>query len=300
MTDKKNQFHCGYVAIVGRPNVGKSTLMNYILGQKISITSRKPQTTRHRILGIKTTATAQMIYADTPGLHQGSKRVMNRIMNRAAVDAIHDVEVIVFVVETGAWKEEDQFILNKLQDATAPVVLVINKVDRLKSKDDLLLQINDASEKMDFAEIIPLSAEKGSNVDRLESAVEKMLPIAPAMFPEDQITDRSERFIVAELIREKLMRRLTKELPYALTVEVERFETEGTLSKIDAVIWVERDSQKAIVIGRGGEGLKSVGKQARIEMEKIIGNKVFLQLWVKVKDKWSDDARALQNLGYSE
>lgn len=295
-----DQLPCGFIAIIGRPNVGKSTLMNRILGQKISITSRKPQTTRHRIQGIKSTAQAQMIFVDTPGLHHGGKRTMNRLMNRTAIDSISDVDVILFVIEAGQWTEEDQSILERLRDIPIPVILLLNKIDKVDNKSVLLPQIEKLSEQTRFTEIMPLSARCGDNVEHLEHNVQKLLPLSLPLYPQDQVTDRSERFIAAELVREKLMRRLGQELPYALAVEIEEFVDEGRLLKIGALIWVERDSQKAIVIGKGGAGLKAIGKQARIDMENIFGRKVFLQLWVKVKDKWADDERALRGLGYSE
>jgi GTP-binding protein Era len=291
---------CGFIAIIGRPNVGKSTLMNRILGQKISITSRKPQTTRHRIVGIKTTAAAQMIFVDTPGLHHGGKRTMNRLMNRAALDALNDVDVILFVTEAGLWTTEDQSILERLRKIGQPIILVINKVDQVNDKGTLLPQIESLAEGADFVDVLPLSARRGDNVDGLELAIQRQLPVSIPLYPPDQVTDRSERFIAAELIREKLMRRLGQELPYSLAVEIEQFVEEGQLLRISALVWVERDSQKAIVIGKNGAGLKAIGKQARIDMENIFGCKVFLQLWVKVKDKWTDDDRMLKGLGYSD
>jgi len=300
MPTSPDQLPCGFIAIIGRPNVGKSTLMNCILGQKISITSRKPQTTRHRIQGIKSTTQAQMIFVDTPGLHHGGKRTMNRLMNRAAIDSISDVDVILFVIEAGQWTEEDQSILERLQDIHVPVILLLNKIDKVDNKSELLPQIEKLSAQTRFTEIMPLSARRGDNVEHLEHSVQKLLPLSLPLYPQDQVTDRSERFIAAELVREKLMRRLGQELPYALAVEIEEFVEEGRMLKIGALIWVERDSQKAIVIGKGGAGLKAIGKQARIDMENIFGRKVFLQLWVKVKDKWADDERALRGLGYSE
>ena len=291
---------CGYIAIIGRPNVGKSTLMNRILGQKISITSRKPQTTRHRITGIKTTPDAQMIFVDTPGLHHGGKRAMNRLMNRAALDSLTDVDVILFVIEARQWTDEDQSILERLKTIHTPVILVINKIDQVDDKTALLPQIDMLKDHPGFVDVLPMSARNGDNVDRLEKLVQQHLPVSVLLYPEDQVTDRSERFIAAELIREKLMRRLGQELPYALAVEIEQFVAEGKLLRISALIWVERDSQKAIVIGKQGAGLKTIGKQARVDMENIFGRKVFLQLWVKVKDKWADDERMLKGLGYSE
>ena len=292
--------HCGYVAIIGRPNVGKSTLLNTILNQKISITTDKPQTTRHQILGIKTTNDAQVVYVDTPGIHRGSKRAINRYMNRVALSMVNDVDAIIFLVDGLRWTDEDEDILEKLHTVKPPVILAINKVDKISEKEQLLPLVKDLSEKMEFTEVIPVSAIKGDNIERLESIVKKLLPASQAFFPEDQVTDKSERFIAAELIREKLMNRLGQELPYSLTVEIEAFSLEKNILNINALIWVEREKQKIIVIGKKGELLKAVGKQAREEMEKIFGHKIFLQLWVKVKDKWADDERALRNLGYSE
>jgi len=292
--------HCGYVAIVGRPNVGKSTLLNRILGQKISITTRKPQTTRHQILGIKTTDDAQVVYVDTPGIHRGSKKAMNRYMNKAAASVINDVDVVVFVVDGLRWEEDDKPILEKLKQVDAPVILALNKLDKLQDREKLLPHIQQMSEKMQFKEIIPISASKGENVESLEEMVTSLLPASPAFFPEDQVTDKSERFVAAELVREKLMMRLGQEVPYSITVEIERFKLQKNVLHINALIWVERDNQKTIVIGKNGEMLKAVGKQARIEMEAMFEKKVFLQLWVKVKDKWADDERALHNLGYTE
>jgi len=298
----KSEFldHCGYVAIVGRPNVGKSTLLNRILGQKISITTRKPQTTRHQILGIKTTDDAQVVYVDTPGMHQGSKKAMNRYMNKAAASVVNDVDVVVFVVDGLRWEEDDQAILEKLQHVEAPVILALNKFDKLDDRERLLPHIQAMSKKMEFKEIIPISAVKGENIESLEAMVTALLPASPAFFPEDQVTDKSERFVAAELVREKLMMRLGQEVPYSITVEIEQFKLENKVLHINALIWVERDNQKNIVIGKNGEMLKAVGKQARLEMESMFEKKVFLKLWVKVKDKWADDERALHNLGYTE
>jgi GTP-binding protein Era len=298
--NKELQYRSGFVAIVGRPNVGKSTLMNHILGQKISITSSKPQTTRHRILGIKTTDDSQVIYVDTPGVHLNAKKAMNRYMNRAATTSLEEAELILFLVEATTWNEEDENVLNRLKSIKTPVVLVVNKVDRVKDKEELLPVLQELSQKMEFASVIPLSALKGSNIHELEKLVYERLPEAPPMFPEEYVTDRSERFLAAELVREKLMRSLGKELPYATTVEIESFKEEDGMLRIHALIWVERKSQKRIVIGKGGEKLKEVGKQARIDMEKLFGTKVFLQLWVKVKEGWSDNERILSSLGYKD
>lgn len=302
MTLKHDQagHRCGYVAIIGRPNVGKSTLLNRILGQKISITSRRPQTTRHRILGIKTTDDAQLLYVDTPGLHRAGGRAMNRYMNRVATAALQDVDVILFVVEGTRWTSEDQDILERLKSTAVPVILVVNKLDKVSDKDALLPHFQELSQAREFAHIIPVSARSGKNVAMLEKEVSALLPAAPPLYPEDQVTDRSERFLAAELIREKLMRQLGQELPYAMTVEIEKFSMENGVAHIHAVIWVERPGQKAIVIGKEGATLKEIGSQARQDMEKIFDGKVFLRLWVKVKEGWSEDERALRSLGYDE
>lgn len=291
---------CGFIALVGRPNVGKSTLLNRILGQKISITSRRPQTTRHRILGIDTSDQVQAIYVDTPGLHRGGKRAMNRYLNRAATSTLKDVDVIVFLLSGLEWNEEDEWILRMLRDRKVPVVLAVNKVDLIKPRERLLPHLEMLSGKMDFAEVVPLCARTGDNVERLRKSVAGLLPEGPPMFPADQITDRSERFLAAEIIREKLTRRLGMELPYALTVEIEEFKREGGLLRVGAVILVERAGQKGIVVGKGGSVLKEVGTQARIDMQKLFDSKLVLNLWVKVREGWSDDERALQSLGYRD
>lgn len=295
------EFKSGYVAIIGRPNVGKSTLINRILGQKLCITSRRPQTTRHRVLGIKTTDESQLIYVDTPGLHTKAKRAMNRYMNRAASSSIEDVDVILFVVDGVNWNKEDEQILNRLEEnAKCPVILVLNKVDKLEDKAELLPQIEHLSSLFNFAQIIPISARQGINVEQLEDEIKQFIPEGELIFPEDQLTDRSSRFLAAELMREKLFRQLGQELPYSLTVEIEEFKVEGNMYRIGAVIYVERSGQKSIVIGKKGELLKAVGREARIEMEKLFDSKVFLQLWVKVRDGWSDNERMLKNLGYTD
>lgn len=290
----------GYVAIVGRPNVGKSTLLNHLLQQKISITSRRPQTTRHAIHGIHTVGSAQVIYVDTPGLHTHAKRAMNRYMNRTATSVLADVDAVIFVVEGTRWTEEDESVLTRLEGVRAPVFLAVNKIDQHKDKTQLLPWLQTLTGKRDFEAIVPLSALKGEQVSALEQAVINVLPEGDFLYPEDQLTDRSERFLSSEIVREKLTRQLGKELPYALTVEIEQFEDAEGLARIGAVIWVERQSQKAIVIGKGGKMLKRVGELARVDMEVLFGRKVFLRLWVKVREGWSDDDRALRSLGYTD
>lgn len=290
----------GFVALVGRPNVGKSTLLNHLVGQKISITSRRPQTTRHRIHGIKTTDAGQAVFVDTPGIHASQKRAMNRYLNQTAGTALLDVDVIVWVIDRPEWLAEDELVLERIKASGAPVILVINKVDWLEDKALLLPFLEKAEAVHPFAAMIPVSALKGSNLDVLESNIMELLPEGEPIFPEDQVTDRSVRFMAAEIIREKLLRALGLEVPHALTVEIEQFKIEGGLTRISALIWVEREGQKAIVIGTKGEVLKKVGERARLDMEKLLDGKVFLQLWVKVKEGWSDDERALRSLGYSE
>ena len=296
----ENNKRCGYVAFIGRPNVGKSTLLNRLVGQKICITSRKPQTTRHRVLGIKTTSDTQFIFVDTPGIHVDDKHAMNRYMNRAAKTAVHDVDIIVFVIEATGWNKADDVVLERLKHADAKIIIAVNKIDRLEKKDALLPLIQKLSELEGISDIIPMSATKGDNTELLESTLRKMLPESDFFYDEEQVTDRSMRFIAAELIREKLIRRLGKELPYALTVEIEEYENKEGVLHVGAVIWVERAGQKVIVIGKNGSMLKEIGRQSRQELEKMLGTKVFVRLWVKVREGWSDDTRALRSLGYTD
>ncbi len=300
ITEFPETYRSGYVAIIGRPNVGKSTLLNYILGFHLSITSKKPQTTRHRLLGIKTTATAQAVYIDTPGLHQNYKGAMHRYMNKEAMTTLEDVDVIVFVVDGVKLSSEDEYALELLEKCQQPIVLAINKVDKIKKKEILLPFINELSSRLNFSQIVPISAAKGSHIDELEKHIEAHLNLSPAYYPEEQITDKSDKFLASELIREKLMRLLGQELPYAVAVEVEAFEEEERIIKISGIIWVERSNQKTIIIGNKGQQLKEIGKQARLSMESLYDKKVFLKLWVKVKEGWSDDERALKSLGYSD
>ncbi|MEI8208164.1 MAG: GTPase Era [Methylococcales bacterium] len=293
-------MNCGFVALIGRPNVGKSTLMNHLLKQKISITSRKPQTTRHRILGINTTEAGQAIYMDTPGMHNSEKRALNRYLNRTAETTLLGVDVIVWLIDGLSWHEYDEVIFKKLEQAGLPVILAVNKVDKVKEKDEILKFFSEAQHRYPFEHLVPISALKRTNLDELESLVMDLLPESDLIYPEDQITDRPERFLAAEIIREKLTRRLGEELPYALTVEMERYEELPNITKIYAIVWVERLGQKNIVIGKDGEMLKKVGTDARIDIEKLIGQKVYLQVWVKVKKNWSDNERAMQSLGFND
>jgi GTP-binding protein Era len=289
---------CGFAAIVGRPNVGKSTLLNALLGRKISIVSPKPQTTRHRILGILSRPEAQVIFVDTPGLHAGARRAMNRHMNRAALVSLQDADVNVFVVEALRWTEEDQRVLDELLKQARPIILVLNKADKVFPKERLLPFIEELNRRATFAEVVPLSALKRSNIEQLPATIARYLPEGPPHFPEDQLTDRSDQFQAAEIVREKLTLRLRQELPYGITVIIEQFKEEEGRLLINAVIWVERSGQKAIVIGNAGEQLKEVGRAARIEMNELFKRPVHLELWVKVKENWSDNETALRQLGY--
>lgn len=291
---------CGYVAIVGRPNVGKSTLLNHMLGQKISITSRKPQTTRNNVTGIKTEGDVQIIFVDTPGLHLGQQKAINRYMNRAASTAMKDVDVVVFMVDRFIWTEEDEAVARQLNFISSPIILAVNKVDQIDDKEALLPHLQKLTEKLNVAEIIPLSALRDINLDRLEALLVERLPQAVHLYPEDQITDRSSRFMAAEIVREKITRQLGDELPYQMAVEIEEFKQEGNLLNISALILVERDGQKKILIGDKGERIKLVGQQARMDMEKLFDTKIMLKLWVKVKSGWSDDERAIKSLGYND
>ena len=291
---------CGYVAIVGRPNVGKSTLLNHMLGQKISITSRKPQTTRNNVVGIKTEGNVQIIFVDTPGLHLGQQKAINRYMNRAASTAMKDVDVVVFMVDRFIWTEEDEAVAKQLDFVSCPIILAVNKIDQIDDKEALLPHLQTLTEKLNVTEIIPLSALRDINLDRLQSLLVAQLPAAVHLFPEDQITDRSSRFMAAEIVREKITRQLGDELPYQMAVEIEEFKQEGNLLNISALILVERDGQKKILIGDKGDRMKLIGQQARMDMEKLFDMKIMLRLWVKVKSGWSDDERALRSLGYND
>lgn len=288
----------GYVAIIGRPNVGKSTLLNAIIGTKISIISSKPQTTRHQILGIKTTQNAQAVYIDTPGLHHSEKRAMNRYMNRLASAVMTDADVIVFMAEAGRWTDEDELVYKKIADNPSRVILVLNKIDKLKDKKLLLPLIEKYSQQYHFEHIIPVSVTRDENIHKLEKTIMQLLPEGTAFYPPEQITDKNEKFQIAEIIREKLIRLTGQELPYATTVVIESMTDKEKFLEISAVIWVEREGQKPIVIGKDGERLKKIGTLARKDIVKLLGKKIFLRLWVKVKSDWTDDERALGSLGY--
>lgn len=288
---------CGFIAIVGKPNVGKSTLLNHLLGQKISITSRKPQTTRHRLFGIKTTAEAQFIFVDTPGLHQGVDKALNRFMNRTVSNTIKDVDLVMFIIDN-KWTDEDDRVLQNLSRSKVPTILVINKTDRMQEKNKLLPYIQALAKKYDFQEIVPISALKNQGIKELQQVLSKYLPRGEFLFPDDQLTDKNSRFLAAEFVREKITRQMGDELPYEVSVEIEEFKEEKGILHISALIIVEREGQKKILIGRNGESLKLIGTEARKEMESLFGARVMLNLWIKVKRGWSDDERALRSLGY--
>ncbi|MGA1080983.1 MAG: GTPase Era [Steroidobacteraceae bacterium] len=301
MSDQSSARHrAGTVAIVGRPNVGKSTLLNALVGQKLSITSPKPQTTRHRVMGILSDPTFQAVFIDTPGLHTNQPRALNRLMNRAAGSSMADADLVLWMVDAARWTAEDEAVLERVRSADKPCILVINKVDRLRRREQLLPLIEKLAGLHAFAAVVPLSAQRPADVNRLAPIIEGLLPEAPPLFPADQVTDRSERFLAAEVIREKLTRFLHQELPYGLTVEIESWQEQDDPPAVDihAVIWVERAGQKPIVIGKGGQVLKSVGRAARLELNQSLGRRVHLELWVKVRENWADSDTALRALGY--
>ncbi len=291
---------CGLVAIVGKPNVGKSTLLNYLMGQKLSITSRKPQTTRHRLLGIKTGRNTQIIFVDTPGVHSGQDKAINRYMNKTVQSVIRDVDLILFVVDRMKWDDVDELVLQQLKQGDTPVFLLINKVDLIEDKRMLLPYIDELKARLPFKEIFPLSALKEHNIENLEATITRYLPEGDFYYPEDQLTDRNARFLAAEFIREKITRQIGDELPYEVTVEIEEFRQDANVAHISALILVEKSGQKRIIIGDSGSRLKLIGTDARKDIENLVGCKVMLNLWVKVKSGWSDDERALKSLGYDD
>ena len=291
------KHHTGYIAIIGRPNVGKSTLLNHLVGQNVSITSKKAQTTRHRINGILTDEQSQFIFVDTPGFQTKHMNRLNSVMNRAVTQSVHDVDVVVFVIEAICFDERDARVL-KLLPIDKPVILVINKVDRLADKSKLLPFLAKLSKEFAFSAMVPISAEHGTQLPELICTIRPYLPGSPFLFREDEITDRSERFIAAELVREKLFRLMWDEIPYSVSVAIDQFTVEGGLRRIHASIIVDRANQKAMIIGKNGEELKAIATRARKDMEKLFGSKVYLKVWVKVKRGWADDLRALKTLGY--
>ena len=291
-------YRCGFVAVVGRPNVGKSTLINAMMGSKVSIVTAKPQTTRHRILAVRTGAHEQIVFVDTPGLHRNAGRAMNRLMNRTAVSALADADLALFVIEATRWTEEDDDVLQRIRASKVPCIALLNKIDSVHPKDRLLEAIDAVSKRHDFVEIIPVSARKRDNLDVLAGSIRRHLPESPPLFPAEMQTDRSPEFHAAEVIRERLTIHLRDELPYGLTVQVERYSQERGRLTIHAVIWVERDSQKGIVVGKGGQMLKTIGQEARLALAKQLRQPVHLELWVKVKDNWADSEQDLLSLGY--
>ena len=294
----KNSFRCGFIAVVGRPNVGKSTLINTILGSKVSIVTPKPQTTRHRILGVDSHDDYQAIYIDTPGIHRQANKAMNRLMNRTAANALIDADLVLFMTEANRWTPEDEDVLKRLESVKAPVVALLNKIDRVHPKEILLAALATMSERRKFAEVIPISARRRDGLAALDELVPGYLPESEPLFPDDMVTDRSKDFRAAEVVREKLTLALRQEIPYGLTVQIERFETDENGVAIHAVIWVEKDSQKGIVVGKGGSLLKKIGRAARLELRDEYGVPVHLELWVKVKDNWADSEQDLLRLGY--
>lgn len=291
-------FRCGFVSLAGRSNVGKSTLLNAIVGQKLSIVTHKPQTTRYRQAGIKTTEHAQLIFIDTPGLHRGAGRALNRVMNRTAMQTLSEGDVILFVVEAFRWTPEDDDLLEHLRAVQAPIIAVANKIDLVKPRENLLPQIDALSQRMDFAAIVPVSAKRGTSLAQLEQAIGELLPPGPPLYPPEQTSDRDEQFHAAEIIREQLLLRLQQELPYGVQVGIESYEETPGIVHINAVVWVERSAHKAIVIGRQGAMLKGIGSAARVELQQRAGRKVNLKLWVKVRESWSDNAADLHRFGY--
>jgi GTP-binding protein Era len=299
MATRKNKkevvtTHAGYIAIIGRPNVGKSTLLNSFLGKKLSITSRKPQTTRHRILGVTTTENTQMIFVDTPGLHLDENKIMNKHLNKTALSTLGDVDCVLWLLDATRWNSDDDWVAEKLNHCRTPILLVINKVDKLEDSDDIIPLVEKMSQKIPNLVIIPISAKKKFNLDRLKQLIESYLPVGPFYFGAEQSTDRPESFVAAEFIREKLVRFLGDELPYATMVSIKDFKRDGRLLRIDAEIWVEKESQKGIVIGRNGDMLKKIGEKSRLAMEKYFDQKIFLRTWVKVKESWSENEQILR------
>jgi GTP-binding protein Era len=293
-------YHSGYAVLAGRPNVGKSTLLNRLLGQKVAITSHKPQTTRHRIMGIRSEEDGQIVFVDTPGIHDRGDKAMNFYLNRTAHSALQDVDIVLFVVQAMAWTEEDERALKAIEKAGIPTIAAVNKVDLVSRKEDLLPFMQDLAARHEFVEMVPVSAHDGDNVEALAEAVMKRLPVGEAIFPDDQISDRSERFFAAELLREQLIRRYHQELPYAVTVEIERFEEQDGRYNIGAVIWVERDSQRVILLGKGGLAMKETATAARKAMNDFFQTRVHLEVWIKVKKSWSSDQASMVKLGYTD
>jgi GTP-binding protein Era len=292
-------FRCGFVAVVGRPNVGKSTLVNALVGRKVSIVTSRPQTTRQRVIGVANSTAAQLLFVDTPGMHRRERRELNKLMNRSAQASLADADVVLVVVEAGRWTEEDDDVLARAQASGRPMMLVLNKIDRIRPREAMLPLLQEAGTRAEFAAVVPISAERGENLERLRGLLEAAVPEGPALFPPEQWSNRDERFHIAEIIREKLMRRLREELPYGLAVEIERLaESEQGRLEVGAVVWVEREAHKAIVIGKGGEMLKAAGQAARLELKARFNRPVHVEIWVKVREHWTDRESDLRRLGY--
>jgi len=291
-------FHSGLVTLIGRPNVGKSTLLNRLVGQKVSIISPRPQTTRHRILGISNSKGAQVIYIDTPGIHNAKQKAINRYMNKAARASLEGVDCAIMLITANGWQAEDELVLKEIKKQNIPAILAINKIDKLHGRDSLLPLIDTSISKQDFAEVIPLSAQSGENVDRLQQSILPYLPVQPALYPKEQFTDKSDRFLISELVREQVFQTIGQEIPYAVAVEIEKLEDTKKLLRIEAIIWVEKDGQKSIVIGKGGAQLKVIGSRARSEIERLYNKRVYLNVWVKVRKGWSGNEQHLRTLGY--
>ena len=297
MTDSSPEFRSGFAALVGRPNVGKSTLLNALVGQKLSIVTPRPQTTRHRILGLAQLPNAQIAFVDTPGLHSHAKRALNKAMNRTAAAALEDADLVVFVVEALVWSAEDELVLKRIVRSGRPVLVVVNKVDKVKPRERLLPYLAELDRRHGFLALVPVSALKGKNLDDLRSAIAEHLPVCAPLFPDGELTDRGAQFRIAEMIREKLTLELNQEVPYGIAVEIEKLAEEDGQLAVDAAIWVDREGQKPIVIGAKGERLKRVGTAARLALNELLGRRLHLTLWVKVRENWADNARALRELG---
>jgi GTPase len=295
----EDTYRCGFVAVVGRPNVGKSTLVNALVGRKVSIVTSRPQTTRQRVIGVATGPRAQLLFVDTPGMHRRERHALNKLMNRSAQASLADADVVLVVVEAGRWTDEDDDVLARAIATGRPVRLLLNKIDRIHPREAVLPMLQAAAERADFAAVVPISAERGENLERLQELLENAVPEGPALYPPEQWSNRDERFHIAEVVREKLMRRLREELPYGLAVEIERLaESEQGRLEVGAVVWVEREAHKAIVIGKGGEMLKAAGQAARIELKARFNRPVHLEIWVKVREHWTDRESDLRRLGY--
>src|SRR5579872_2150464 len=292
-----SEFHCGFAALVGRPNVGKSTLLNALVGEKLSIVTPRPQTTRQRIIGVRTGALAQIAFVDTPGLHSGARRALNRAMNRTAAAALAEADLCVLVLEALKWTDEDAQVLQRIARSGRPALAAVNKADRIRPRERLLPFLADVAARFAFVEIVPVSALKGDNLERLVQAIGRHLPLSPPLFPDGRASDPGPSFRIAETIREKLMLELNQELPYGIAVEIERLVEEDGQLTVSAAIWVDREGQKPIVIGAAGERLKRVGRSARLELNRLLGRRLHVELWVKVREGWADNARALKQLG---